>query len=193
MARQEVLPDGTTIITLERYAQLSGEVGDPVRTVMLVIESETDPDGINGNWVVCGDHGPGSTTTDNGATFEAPAVVDAAVPMHATKRAFQNRFPKLANGISTKWDAMCLFLQDDGYAASLGVTGATLYELRMLITTGQQRLHASPFVDMAPTGEAAALTQLLTQPAIPVDFRLTAGERAAMLETPLTESERYKG
>lgn len=131
--------------------------------------------------------------TYDGATgaFTPPSAVD--VPQHATKRAFQNRFPTTPNGISTKWDAMCLFLQDDGYAASLGVTGATLYELRMLITTGQQRLNASPFVDMAPTGEAAALTQLLTQPAIPVAFRLTAGERAAMLETPLTDSERYKG
>lgn len=131
--------------------------------------------------------------TYDGATgaFTPPSAVD--VPQHATKRAFQNRFPTTPNGISTKWDAMCLFQQDDGYAASLGVTGATLYELRMLITTGQQRLNASPFVDMAPTGEAAALTQLLTQPSIPVVFRLSASERAAMLETPLADSERYKG
>lgn len=116
-----------------------------------------------------------------------------AVPQHATKRAFQNRFPKMPNGISTKYDAMCMFLADDGYAASLGATGAPLYELRMLITTGVQRMNASPFVDMAPTAEAAALTVLLMQPGIPADFRLSAAERAAMLETPLADDERYKG
>lgn len=122
-------------------------------------------------------------------------VADAPVsagPQHATKRAFQNRFPKTANGISTKWDAMCLFLVDDGYAASLGVTEAPLYELRMLITTGVQRLTASPFVDMAPTGEAAAMTGLLTNAAIPAAFRLTAAERLDMMETPLSENELYR-
>ncbi len=115
------------------------------------------------------------------------------VVQHATKRAFQNRFPKAANGISTKWDAMCLILSDDGYAASLGVTGAPLYELRMLVTTGVQRLNVSPFVDMAPSGEAAAMTGLLTNVAIPAAFRLTAAERQAMMETPLADDERYKG
>jgi hypothetical protein len=111
----------------------------------------------------------------------------------ATKRAFQNRFPKTSNGISTKWDAMCLFLSDDGYAASLGVTGAALYGLRLLITTGQQRMNASPFVDMEQGGEAAALTALLAQPSIPVDFRLSNAERELMLSAPLLDSEIYKG
>lgn len=115
------------------------------------------------------------------------------VQQHATKRAFQNRFPKMPNGISTKFDAMSMFLADDGYAASLGVTGAALYELRMLITTGVQRMNASLFVDMAPTAEAAALTGLLMQPAIPAAFRLSAAERSAMLDTPLADAERYTG
>lgn len=123
-------------------------------------------------------------------TFMPPTVL---VVQHATKRAFQNRFPKAANGISTKWDAMCLFLVDDGYAASLGVTGAPLYELRMLITTGVQRLNASPFVDMGPDGEATAMTGLLINPAIPAAFRLTAADRQTMMETPLADDERYKG
>jgi hypothetical protein len=125
--------------------------------------------------------------------FTPPAPQPISVPQHATKRSFQNRFPKLANGMSTKWDAMCLFLADDGYAASLGVTGAPLYELRMLITTGVQRLSASPFVDMTPTGEAAAMTELLINPAIPQAFRLTAAERTAMMDTPLADAEIYKG
>lgn len=129
----------------------------------------------------------------NETTGEFDAVPPAPeTNQHATKRAFQNRFPKMPNGISTKWDAMCLFLSDDAYAASLGVTGATLFELRMLITTGVQRLNASPFVDMAPAGEAAALTGLMTQAAIPTAFRLSAAERSEMLDTPLADGERYK-
>lgn len=178
---------------MQRYAQLSPIDGSNARTVLQVIESETDPDGTNGEWVLCGDAGPGFTTTDNGLTYAAPVVVAPFVAQHATKRAFQNRFPTLANGVSTKWDAMCLFLSDDGYAASLGVTGATLYSLRMLITTGVQRLNASPFVDMDPSAEAAGLTALLMNASIPADFRLTAGERETMLDTPLADDERFKG
>lgn len=51
---------------MNRYAQLSGNIiGD-------VIESETDPDGINGEWIACGNAGPGWNY--NGETFEAPVV-----------------------------------------------------------------------------------------------------------------------
>ncbi len=129
-------------------------------------------------------------TYANGVFTPAPAP---ATPQHATKRAFQERFPKLANGVSTKWDAMCMFLNDDGYAASLGVTGAPLYSLRMLITTGTQRLTASPFVDMAPTAQAAGLLELLMQPSIPADFRFSQAEKDALINTPLQDAERYTG
>lgn len=193
MARQVTNPDGS-ISLLDRYAQFeAGDVGG-VRTVHQIIESEFDPDGTNGAWVLCGDQcGPRWTSADGGLTFAAPVLSAPVVVRHATKRAFQNRFPTLANGISTKWDAMCLFLSDDGYAASLGVSGADLYGLRMLITTGVQRLNASPFVDMDPAAEAAGLTALLMNAAIPADFRLTAGERETMLDTPLADGERFKG
>jgi len=49
---------------MDRYAQLVDNV------VHLVIESETDPDGINGEWVACGDAGPGWTY--DGTTFAPP-------------------------------------------------------------------------------------------------------------------------
>lgn len=126
---------------------------------------------------------------------ETGAWDDVVVPTppHATKRAFQNRFPTLANGISTKWDALTRFLSSDSYAESIGVTGSAMHELRMLIETGVNRMTASPFVDLAADGEAAALTGLLTNPAIPEVFRLTATERDALLTIPLTDSERYKG
>ncbi len=144
------------------------------------------------NWVQDDNAGVGWIDIDGVLTAPA-AAVPVAVPQRATKRAFQNRFPLMPNGISTKYDAMCLFQQDDGYAASLGVTGAALYGLRMLITTGVQRLNVSPYVDMSPTAEAAGLTALLLQPSIPTDFRLSTAERDTMLNTPLADSERYKG
>ena len=57
-----------------------------------------------------------------------------------TRNAFQNRFPMTANGVSTKYDLMTLFLTDTGYAESLGVTGSDLYSLRSIIITGNNRL-----------------------------------------------------
>lgn len=49
---------------MERYAQIVDGV------VHIVIESETDPDGLNGNWVACGNAGPGWTY--DGTDFVAP-------------------------------------------------------------------------------------------------------------------------
>ena len=169
---------------MNRYAQLSNNI------VANVIESDAQPDASHGAWVACGNAGPGWAY--DGSAFHAPVVIAPVATQHATKRAFQNRFPKLANGISTKWDAMCMFLSDDSYAASLGVTGEALFGLRMLVTTGVQRLAVSPFVDMSPTAEAAGLSALLMQPSIPAVFRLSAAERDALLNTPLADSEKYQ-
>lgn len=52
---------------MQRYAQLSNNI------VVLVIESETDPNGTNGEWIACGDAGPGWTY--DGTTFAPPAPV----------------------------------------------------------------------------------------------------------------------
>lgn len=117
---------------------------------------------------------------------QPPAVIYTKL----TRRAFQERFPLTENGISRKYDRMDLFLRDDGYAASLGVTGAALYELRLLITTGINRLNASSHVDFSLPDAANFLT-LLSNPAIPEGFRLTAEERTAMLDTPISEAEKY--
>ena len=52
---------------MQRYAQISDGV------VQIVIESEVDPDGINGAWIACGPEvGPGWLY--DGATFAAPAL-----------------------------------------------------------------------------------------------------------------------
>ena len=63
----------------------------------------------------------------------APAPVVVYTKM--TKRAFTGRFPKNADGVSTKYSLIELFLQDDGYAAlnieaiaaKAGVSKQTIY------------------------------------------------------------------
>ncbi len=68
---------------MTRYAQLSGGV------VHLVIDSPFDPDGINGQWIDCGNAGPGWTY--DGSTFAAPVIPPApAVPW--TKKEFLLKF-----------------------------------------------------------------------------------------------------
>lgn len=49
---------------MTRYAQIQNGIVDQV------INSETDPDGINGEWVACGNAGPGWTYDGN--TFSPP-------------------------------------------------------------------------------------------------------------------------
>lgn len=67
---------------MDRYAQLIDNV------VHLVIESETDPDGINGEWVACGNAGPGWLY--DGSTFTAPPP---APPVRTlTHLQYMNRF-----------------------------------------------------------------------------------------------------
>lgn len=51
-----------------RYAQVINGVVDNV------IESDVDPDGINGRWVACGDASPGWTY--DGTAFHPPVVVE---------------------------------------------------------------------------------------------------------------------
>jgi hypothetical protein len=67
---------------MERDAQLSGN------TIVNVIESETDPDGINGNWIACGNAGPGWTY--DGSTFNSPAPEPEV--RHITVGSFFDRF-----------------------------------------------------------------------------------------------------
>lgn len=105
-----------------------------------------------------------------------------------TRNALQNRFPITANGVSTKYDLMTLFLTDNGYAESLGVTGSDLYSLRSIIITGNNRLGAVSSVDLkAP--ETISYVQMCTNVAFPEVFRLTQAEADAILNTPATSNE----
>lgn len=129
------------------------------------------------------------------AGFVAPAQPAPQEPQavrRITKRAFQDRFPLAQNGVSRKYDLMSLFMKDDGYAASLGVSGAALYELRAMIVTGLNRLNASSHVDL-DLPDAANFTMLLLSPGIPNAFRLTAEERTAILTAPVQEGEQWRG
>lgn len=119
-------------------------------------------------------------------------VGSAPVSLPLTKRAFQNRFPKTPDGISTKYDAMTLFLNKDSYAAALVEDDEARTALQLLITTGLNRINASAFVDLALT-EAANFTGLLLQPGIPDAFRLAPEERTAILNPTILPGERYDG
>ena len=118
-----------------------------------------------------------------------PAFAPALLPLHITKRAFQERFPLLLDGITRKYDAMGLFLSDADYAASLEPDEAKRTALKLQINTGLNRLTASGYVDLG-LDDAAKFTGLLMQAHIPTVFRLSAGERAAILSTVIATTER---
>lgn len=105
-----------------------------------------------------------------------------------TRNAFQNRFPMTANGVSTKYDLMTLFLSDTGYAASLGVTGADLYSLRSIIITGNNRLGVVTNVNLQ-SQETIDYVNMTTNAAFPEVFRLTVAEADTLLTTPAAPNE----
>lgn len=110
-----------------------------------------------------------------------------------TKRAFQSRFPKIPNGVTTKYTAMDFFMTNDAYAAQLSVpvVGADLIALRLLILEGVGLLAKSTHVDLA-LSNAALFTGMLTQPSIPIEFRLTSAERSAILALPVLDGEKFQ-
>jgi hypothetical protein len=116
---------------------------------------------------------------------EPPPAPDTWV---ITRNAFQNRFPMTANGVSTKYDLMTLFLTDTGYAESLGVTGSDLYSLRSIIITGNNRLGVVANVNLQAQ-ETIDYVNMTTNVAFPEVFRLTAAEASTLLTTPAAANE----
>lgn len=106
-----------------------------------------------------------------------------------TRNALQNRFPITTNGVSTKYDLATLFLNDAGYAAELGVTGAQLYDLRSLLITGNNRLGVVSDVDLKAQATIDYIN-MMTNTAFPEVFRLTASEASAILNTPAADNEK---
>jgi hypothetical protein len=133
---------------------------------------------------------PGIGWSYNGSIFTAPVVPPAPVvnTWIITRNAFQNRFPITANGVSTKYDLMTLFLTDTGYAASLGVTGDALYSQRSLIITGNNRLNVVSDVDLQ-NQSAIDYVNMMTNAEFPEVFRLTTAEATTILTTPAAPNE----
>ena len=134
---------------------------------------------------------PGIGWSYNGSTFTAPVYPPAPPAPNTwiiTRNAFQNRFPITANGVSTKYDLMTLFLNDAGYAASLGVTGDALYSQRSLIITGNNRLNVVSDVDLQNQA-AIDYVNMMTNAVFPEVFRLTTAEATTILTTPAAPNE----
>jgi hypothetical protein len=93
-----------------------------------------------------------------------------------------------ANGVSTKYDLMTLFLTDTAYAESLGVTGSAIYDLRSLIITGNNRLGVVSDVNLQAQ-EAINYVNMTTNALFPEVFRLTTAEASTLLTTPAAPDE----
>ena len=122
--------------------------------------------------------------------FAAPVVPPVPTPNTwvITRNAFQNRFPMTANGVSTKYDLMTLFLTDTAYAESLGVTGSAIYDLRSIIITGNNRLGVVSNVNLQAQ-ETINYVNMTTNVLFPDVFRLTAAEANTLLTTPAAPNE----
>ena len=134
---------------------------------------------------------PGIGWSYSGGQFAAPVYPEpppAPDTWVITRNAFQNRFPMTANGVSTKYDLMTLFLNDTGYAAALGVTGADLYSLRSIIITGNNRLGVVSEVNLQ-SQETIDYVNMTTNAAFPEVFRLTAAEASTLWSTPAAPNE----
>lgn len=105
-----------------------------------------------------------------------------------TRNAFQNRFPMTANGVSTKYDLMTLFLTDTAYAESLGVTGSAIFDLRSIIITGNNRLGVVTEVNLQ-SQETINYVNMTTNALFPDAFRLTTAEANTILTTPAAPNE----
>ena len=131
---------------------------------------------------------PGIGWPYQGGQFIAPPISKPLPFWIVTRNAFQNRFPVTANGVSSKYDLMTLFLTDNGYAESLGVTGSAIYDLRSIIITGNNRLGAVSEVNLQAQ-ETINYVNMTTNVLFPDAFRLTAAEASAILTTPAALNE----
>lgn len=134
---------------------------------------------------------PGIGWSYSNGVFTAPVYPDpppAPDTWVITRNAFQNRFPMTANGVSTKYDLMTLFLTDTAYAESLGVTGSAIYDLRSIIITGNNRLGVVTNVNLQAQ-ETINYVNMTTNVLFPDAFRLTTAEANILLTTPAAPNE----
>ncbi len=112
---------------MDRYAQLINGV------IHQIIESETDPDGINGEWIACGNAGPGWTY--NGTTFEAPTLPPIVAPRIMTHLEFRRLFTPLEQELS------------DELEATFESNNSLTVEQKRKLRTGYKNFNAATTVD----------------------------------------------
>ena len=137
------------------------------------------------------DPAPGIGWAYNNGQFTPPPAPPVPEPVPTwviTRNALQARFPLTANGVSTKYDLATLFLNDAGYAASLGVTGADLYSQRALLITANNRLGVVTSVNLQAQETIDYIT-MMQNPVFPEVFRLTQAEADVILNTPAAPNE----
>lgn len=138
---------------MERYAQISGNI------IQNVIESETDPDGINGEWIACGSANPGWLyDRESGGFSPAPPPSPPAYKWYLDLGPFYDRFG----------------------AAKLAVLTATDPGVKAIIAD----LNIRKWVDLARPDVASALQYVGTQ--VPA---LTAELQTEILTTPVADHE----
>lgn len=149
---------------MDRYAQIiNGRVDN-------VIESETDPDGTNGEWIACGNAGPGWTY--NGTSFAPPP----APPED----------PRLW------WVDVGPFKDRLGMDA-LAVAASTHDACKAVI----EMLNGRKYTDLKDPKVGTLLDLLIAtnqpaaNPIFPGSGPMTAAKKTAILTTPTVEAERH--
>lgn len=152
---------------MDRYAQIVNGV------IHQVIESETDPDGINGEWVACGNAGPGWTY--NGTTFEAPAVEAPVLTRYLSKLGFRNRFTAAEK-------ALIEFAALDNPAAAMP---ARMLSASIRATLADQR--DATYIDPNRPDTRQGVIGMET------GGLLSAGRALQILDAPIQDDEMFKG
>lgn len=151
---------------MERYAQIRDQV------VIRVIESGTDPDGINGEWVACGNAGP--DWIYNNGVFTAPPVVEPA-PKYLSKLGFRNRF-------TSQEKALIEFAALDNPAGTLQER-MTSAGIRASLADQRDAQFINPLRPDTRQGVIDMETAGLLQ----------AGRALQILDAPIQDEEMYKG
>lgn len=142
---------------MKRYAQLYGNI------VHSVIESDTDPDGINGEWIECGNAGPGYIY--EGGNFSPPLPTTETPSWILSRRAFKNRFPR------AKWNA----------ARMASATDHMLYDFFESFQLAGQ-------IDLKNEEIMMAMV-MLSVDTVPDAYRLTGNEVDMVLTVPASPAE----
>ena len=151
-------------LPLARYAQVVNGV------VVMVIEAAEDPDGTNGQWIACGDAGPG--WLHDGEVFTPPA---APTPRRwITCLAFDNRFTQ-AESVAIE------IAQLDDPSASMPARQAAA-----ALRASQRKVDRATYIDLdRPDTRAGVL-------ALEAGGLLGAGRALEILDAPIQLHEVYQ-